>query len=258
MTTKSLTPQISKEDVLDLTGSVVDFISGRKEISDSSRYLKVNDTHLNDSEKPIDLIPYNAFQLLYKKATKLHQSGNYVTGLKIHFGVNSSANKICLFYQPVCLDNGVEVTPKLRQYTVVEGDYFLYDSIKNKFTLKKHSTVLPFLNSHKEEMSILRVDSAKVHSRFLPSLDVEAVIFPFQKIMLLISENLNGTHIGLFNAIRKEKNEDNVIKHTILLQAINGNPQNTRGMAASVASSSYGNLANLCPPNGARVTCPVK
>jgi hypothetical protein len=129
MTTKILTPQISKEDVLDLTGSVVDFIAGRKEIADCSRYLKVNDTYLNDSEKPIDLIPYNAFQRIYKKATKLHQSGNYVTGLKIHFGVNRYTHKICLFYQPVCLDNGVEVNPKLRQYTVVEGDYFSYDPI---------------------------------------------------------------------------------------------------------------------------------
>lgn len=253
----NLNIKIDKEDILNLDGSVVDAAAGSQEISDCNTYLKVNGNSVNDVEAPIDIIKYDAFQPLYTKAKLLHVKGHYVTGLKIHFGIDSSTHKICVFYQPVCMDNGKDMGLKLRQYTTIAGDWYAYDSTKNTFVSKHHDEALPFLNTHKEKINILRSENSSQHTRFIPSVDVEAVIFPFQKIMAIIDEHPQATHIGLYNAIRKE--EDGV-KHTILLQAINKTPQPAGRMmaAAPAAAGSYGNLANLCPPNGSSVTCPVQ
>jgi len=246
--------KIDKEDILDLNGSVVDAATGSQEISDCNKYLQLNGSAINDVLAPVDVILYDAFKPLHNKAKSLHKTGHYVTGLKIHFGVDNSTNKICVFYQPVCLDNGKDIGLKLRQYTVVGGDWYSYDSGKNMFVSKNHNEALPFLNNHKEKINILHTDSADEYSRFIPSVDVEAVIFPFQKITSFISENPLATHIGLYNAIRKEENS---VKHTLLLKAINGSSQIASRSAAPEAASSYGNLANLCPPNGESVTCPT-
>lgn len=244
-----------KEDMFDLTGSSVDITTGNQEINDCSRYLQINEVSLQDVFTPVDVIKNEAFQILYQAAQKLHVAGNYATALKIHFGINN--NKICLFYQPVCLEGGKDISPKFRQYSVKEGEWYAYDSSNNTFvSINYQAGVKPILNNHKEMIRVRRSDGENHHSRFIPSIDVEAVIFPCQQIKKLIANNPNGTHIALFNSIRKERSLDMPVKHTLLLKSMavqSSQAASRMAVPSEGQNGSYENLANLCPPNEAVV-----
>jgi hypothetical protein len=256
MNTKNSTIKIANEDAFDLNAPIVDVLVGNQEISDCTAYLRVDGNVIEDIFSPAGLIRYDAFESLYTKARLMHTTGNYAAGLKIYFGIDSATNKICLFYQPVCLENGQNASPGYRQYDVIEGEWFSYDAGQNIFVLKNTNDVTPFLNNHKERISIRRIDTDSTPTRFIPNTDVEAVIFPFQQIKALMNDNPERTHVGFYNAIRKEEGITARIRHTLLLYATTTGAAGTAPMKrAAIAelpgySEKYANLANLCPPNG--------
>ncbi len=226
------------------------------EIKACEHYLKVGDTNINGLV-PIEKIKRIAFLELYIKANDLIGEGNYLTGLKIEFGIDL-ANNLSLVYKPIRFYNGTSNLGS-STYDKKEGVSFKYNNGENRFDSISEDERCALVLRYEEIIRIKHSDrTGDTHTNFIKGKDIESMIFSFQEIFALMYDNRsvgvndifdrpNVNPILFFNYVKKEKIDDYYsAKHSLLLSP-NLQPKVEIGILDF--KNMYANLAHLCPPN---------
>ncbi len=233
---------LSQEDQIPLNLTELSEKKGNEEIKNCEMFLKKNGTPFGKKDYVIEIIKgeFQTFLKLFQEATELANSkSDYITGLKIHFGMDAN-NKMQVLYQPVGLKRKKNVSEETYDYNVLpSSNYYHYNAKKEEFIIE---TITSAPENYKKKISIQH-DLGKQHEPFISGVDVEAVIFPFQEIFTLIYFNkpiIGKDIVAVFNSIRKQSSAKNRIKHTIIL--------GPKGVGPLLVAGTYANLGNLCPP----------
>lgn len=202
------------------------------------------DTHLEIAGEPIDRkvasISINAFDFLFNTATNLKPAAvtNYLTGLKINYGV-TTANEFSVIYQAVCLRKVQDLTGLFTEYKAIASSDFIYDSVAGAFLPAANRDVIA-----KYPLKIKIKHLGQSAPGPYEEEDATSLIFPFQEIYALIIDNPAKIFVDIYNSIRKTPiGGGDLIQHAMLLSPQLGDP------LVGVLSGKYANRANLCPPD---------
>jgi hypothetical protein len=227
---------MSNENVLDMAPFPLMRQYGDAEIRDCRTYLKINGAPIDEK---IHSISFSAFASLFNIATQLKPAAvnDYVTGLRINYGIDSN-DKFSVIFQPVCLVANGTQAPNFTIYTPIDGPDFIYKENQFSFSPALNRNVVA---GYPQKIQILHMGDP-APSPYVPG-DVLSVIFPFQEIYTLMLDNINEASIDLYNSIRKTTTPAGIqIQHAMLLSP--NLPAPLFGF-----SGKYANRANLCPPD---------
>jgi hypothetical protein len=210
----------------------------------------------------IETIAANAFCKLKDSADALKSRdtcSHYVTGIRLIFGLNSNFNEVTLLYQPVFLCR-ISSESGYGSYAIDEyngSGYYYYNRSSSSFEITTDAS-----SFHRYRDSILishTPNDAYSHFRY-PSLgndtltDVRSVIYTFQEIAALITDNGTTPYVKLWNTVQNINvpSAGTVVrKHAVLL-----GPDHlhvTGGSSSSPCSGggfcdAFANLQGMCPP----------
>jgi hypothetical protein len=246
----------SNEDSLNLTGHVKDTTAGQMEILNFQQNIS---TTLN-STLPflIDSIYSDAFCALKDSADRYHVTGgecvNYFTALEISYGLNPDFNAITVLYQPVYL---CKISGQNNYAVNYSRTYYKYNPASSSFVLTTDTSSFKrytdsILISHTASDPPSHFQNPPVGNDTLG--DVRSVIFPFQEIAALISDN-KSPYLKIWNAVRNVQvisAGETLNKHDLLLGPVQlhiplGPITTTCGSA--LFCNKFANLGGLCPPS---------
>jgi len=250
----------SLEDSIDLGPHVLDTTLAEAEV------IEFNDVVSTSSEPNlpllIDSIRSQAFCQLWDSAVSLQKRNsncpNYITALKLIYGLNSANNKIVLLYQPLYLCKTAVISGK-KIYSVngASNIYYAYDHSASSFVITNDTSSI---GNYADSVLISRIPG-EIPSHFInPPADndtlgdVNSVIFTFQEIDALLNDN-NSTFLKLWNAAQNVYVASvnlTLRKHSVII----GPSQFTIPLAPYISPcnsglfcNAFANLANMCPPS---------
>lgn len=242
-----LFPFIPAENEINLKRCVVDRSEASEEIFAVNHYLRLYDEVINGST-PVEIIKdASKFVKLYTEAMKLYNNEpNYITALRIR--LTADEDIIRLVYQPILLlrSTVLNEAEKIVQYNIAaEGNDFIYDNASRDF-IPMPAIFNTYPAKYKANMSIIRNEEEN-HTRYIQGIDTEAVIFSFQEISTMISDNPAAKRFFIFNCIKTYSNDPVASIRNSLMLSPNLYPGDSQGIGPFYKM--YGNLAHLCPPN---------
>lgn len=226
------------QDVLCLEMSPVDQSTADSEIALCNTHLFLNGAPINHG---IDVIPHAAMEKLKVAAMLLKTTDlNYVLAVKMHFVLDEDGERIELLYQPLYMSRPASDIGE-PMYSVREGGYYYYDRIdKNFYQISQARKIDALKASYRNNIRILhRLDVTP--TSYIPGLDSDAAIFPFQTIEELMHDN-EGNAFYIHNSIRKEAVGGAFsIQHCLLLSSVTLTGNSFKGK--------FANRSHLCPPS---------
>ena len=241
---------IPAEDEINLKRCVVAPSEASEEIFAVNRYLRLYDEVINGSTPAEIIKDASKFVKLYTEAMKLYNNEpNYITALRIKLTADDDI--IRLIYQPILLLRYMVLNEaeKIVPYNVAaEGGSFIYDTVSRDF-VSMPTIFNTYPAKYKANMSILRNDDDdnETYTGYIQGIDTESVIFSFQEISTMISDNPTAKRFFIFNCIKNYSNDPVApIKNSLILSP-NLYPNDSHGITPFY--NMYGNLAHLCPPN---------
>ena len=179
---------------------------------------------------------------------------DYISALKIYYGLSPDLKRITLLYQPVyyCRTSYDATSHKaiydlhnpspdvFYKYTTA-NNAFVVASIADKTCIDRYKSEI--LLRHSPSASPSAFDQSDPNGNLQ---DVEAVIYSFQEIYALIGDNATP-YVKVYNAIRRITVDGTVVnKHDLLLAPAEFN---SSGTTAGSFLNCYADLAHLCPPS---------
>jgi len=231
--------RINLEDTLDLLLSVVEDVDGTEQITQFNSCFKLKNG--NWLPNPMVNIAFDAFLTLYDEAYKLRKSDkNFITGLRIFYGLTGANFEVKLLFKPVCY-NWNAITSK---YDCKEGTKKYYYTADN---------FIPYTDTEDVEENyrhqILISDNCDEQFREYDSLknDVLGVTYPFQTIYTLMADNKSdGDNIVMVkNALYRTSTGGLSAKHSVLLLTT---------LKAAIFRDKFANRSHLCPPGCTELT----
>lgn len=221
------------EDILDLELIPKEKDEGTREIKKCSKYLRLNKA----------IVPSDLCRLLLPELTMLfldaanlrNESKNGLTGLKIIFGASKVDDIISLtpIFQPVYMRR-IALQVAAGDYETIYGKYYHRDDKDIKVIPEEE--MKRYTENYKNNVKI--VDESRARNLdFIPGIDTESVIFPFQTIFTLLYDNGNAKGVFMYNSIRKDRD----MKHCVLLSS--------QKMLGNSFKGKYANRSHLCPPD---------
>jgi hypothetical protein len=242
-----LFPSITDEDNIDIRRCAVPKERATEEIIDVNKYLKLYDSEVHGFLPVETVIGPSKFNKLYAEAIKLYRNEpNYITALKVK--IVADTDSIKLIYRPILLlrSSIIDTTSKIVEYQISrEGEDFIYD-ISSKDFIPIPNTYGTYAANYKTHMRIMR-NPEEEYTPYISGIETEFVIFSFQEILEMISDNPAARRLFIFNCIKQYSNDPIAsIKNSLMLSPdINLTGEKFIGPFPKM----YGNLAHLCPPN---------
>lgn len=256
------------EDYLDLHDNPMTRTEGHIEMDSCYKYLLFDSIY--HMQRHLDTVVYKDFTALRDIAQKLVPgSYRHVLGLKIMFGYDSIANKLCLLYLPQYLQDTSTSNSNANVPYVTGGTPNVYIHSSNGFVT---TTKAGALTRAYQRHFTYKDPGDKYFKRFYDKMDingsVKGVIFPFQEIDSVVLAQ-GDTEIIFCNAaevikVQAQGSYHYLTKHVLLLgcESINAqlaaatknkkekvNANAARAVDPSIFYGHFGNLAHLCPPN---------
>jgi hypothetical protein len=251
---------LPKEDSIDLKDNPVSMDYG-----DSLRDIFKADILVNNSKKLAeigDAIDTRAFSKLKTLAINLQNnySKNYILGIAITYGLNSSLNKIKLLYKPVFLQNisneeSLQVDAK---YTPVLGQkFYQYSSTGDTFVLVSNQDAAKAISNYTNNITFNENSNTVGYRKYINSNDstgdIKYVFYPFQEIEAIIKDH-GASMIYFFNIGQTFRaNYMDSLRHNLLIGSDAVNKDKTLAFYGK-----YGNLSHLCPPSCSTVKFNIK
>ena len=226
---------LESEDILDLAAIPTPRDTGNFEILNCNNFLELNDQYV---EFLAAQATCDAFDKLFFEASKMwNGTDNYITGLKIYFGMTQTgSNIITPIFQPLHMR---KFSPNGSYSIVGEGSLYALDN--GEFLAITPEEFTTRTDMYKDEIRIKRNGPSLPY--FKPGVDVEAVIFPFQTIFTLIHDNPGLSGVFFYNAIRKSTiKQENIAQHCMLLFY-------SEMYVWTDMYDKYANRSHLCPPD---------
>ncbi|MNJ90703.1 hypothetical protein D3C87_83400 [compost metagenome] len=224
------------QDELCLELSPVDQSTADEEIQECNAHLFIKGSPIKHviAEIPHDEVTKLKEAALLLKTIEL----NYVLGLKMHFIIDN--DDVNLLYQPLYMSRPPSIIGE-PVYTVKEGDYYRFDPVQRKFSKMTSSKQVNTLKTAYTTHIRIKHRLDVTPTGYIPGLDSDAVIFPFQTIDDLIREN-EGNGFFIHNSIRKEAvGGAYSIQHCLLLSSAILTGNSFKGK--------FANRSHLCPPS---------
>jgi hypothetical protein len=228
-------PLLTLEDKLDIDMSPVDKDVARAEIEACNARLAINGKNINHEIAEVSI---GAIGMLYKDAMLLRQNeSNFVTGIKMNLIILNGV--VSLVYQPVLMTRQPSVIGE-PFYNVAEGAFYTYNTSLQAFELFPTRNINVLTENYRNDIQIKhRVDTT--FTSFIPNVDTESIIFPFQTIYALAKDNMSPS-IFIHNSIRLEPVGGGYsVKHCLLLSA--------ESLEGNSFKGKYANRSHLCPPS---------
>ncbi len=256
------------EDTLDLSKHPVDEGDAEIEFGACNDFVRVRKV-LKVSREAED-IDTGAFRKLKTIANNsVPPGGQYVTGIKITYGLKPLVGKMDLLYTPIYMyklrDSLAPVlNPKEKWgiYLVIDNPaYFTYNTTIDSFQVTSDYDCIEKYRSN------IKIDHDGPgngdYEDFNDVLDatgdVRSVIFSFQEIDSVIVKNLGTRSVKVFNAsVKVPYNGSLIMKHSLLLGPDSKNPAAAPKVFYGGFNNKYANLGHLCPPGCSTVRFQLK
>jgi hypothetical protein len=250
-----------QEDQLNLTKHPVDDGVATGEFTACDQNVGINILGVNKKiPRLAEEIENGAFKALRDSAAAHVPTTcpNYITAIKITYGLHTTLLKMDLLYTPVYMIKVRDSTSgaeNWRIYDVVDdGSYYTYNTTNNTFA---KTIITNCISRYSNNVKIDR-DRDGDKEDFDPSLDVNSVIFSFQEIDSVIAQNPSTQSVKIFNAsVNASSGGTPNMKHSLLLGPDSKNPALVRVYFDSFYGK-YGNLGHLCPPSCVRLRYQVQ
>lgn len=236
-TTETRNALLEKQDVLDLELSPVDTALANYEINMCNTRLE-----MNDSQVPhlIATISRSALEAMKTIALGLKPNDDhFVVGLKFHLAA-TDGGEMKLLYQPTYMTRPASTLME-PFYRVTGGYFYSYNDSTNTFEGMSAGEAETLKGNY---MSLIRIKhrTDTVCTPFIPNVDTESVLFPFQTLFELMADN-EGDGVYIHNSIREEPiGGSYIIKHCLLLSA-------EELLVGNSFTGKYANRSHLCPPS---------
>lgn len=236
------------ENKIDLTRTSVSTPDGEIRVDRCNRVLRMVG---NPNPVPAFVVPENIglsgvrtaesefTRIFTTLMNEYEEEENYITALRVHYGLDTASQDIVLFYEPVLLiqDKKIDLYNKLYSYKekVLENTSFYYVNNAGQFVATTSANVDVYKLAYKNILIKHFSDTATVPTPFIQGVDTESALFSFQEIFNLISPDPTMTPISFQNAILPYPHDPYIEeRHAIFI---------------STPTGKYVNLAHLCPPN---------
>lgn len=243
----------SNEDHLFLYNCPVSVSEGSEAILASHEYMELYYAKIH-GEEPVEIIEdYTDLVSMFNKAMTLYnKQENYVTGLKMVLGADSSSKKIVLGYRPLLMQRAAIVFSNggvnINSYNIVnEGSFFIYKPANDPG--ERFEAISDFSSYTKEyslKFRIRRNKSEIAPTPYIQDVDTDAVIFSFQEIFTMIDDNSPEKKTLIFNSIVEDHDHVATIRNSLILSP---NIVPTLNKSFVSTKNMYSDLAHLCPPN---------
>jgi len=258
--TNSCVMDFTFEDNIPLGPHVLDTTSAQMEIS---IFPNIVSTWVNSAlPLMIDSIKSDGFCALKDSADAMHARDpgctEYLTALRICYGLSTDFTKVVALYQPVYLCNIGSIGGKTN-YSLKRGlgNYYSYDPTSESFSRTTDSTCL---ERYKDSILIVhKVGESRSHFRNPPANDtlgdVNSIVFTFREIAAVINDNNATPYVKVWNAIQEltiVSVGETLNKHAIVL-----GPKQLRiplkpftsPCGSGLFCNKFANLGHLCPPS---------
>lgn len=253
-----MAPLLAPNDVVTTSASVVPEPNADTEFVYCDRYVSIGSNHLK-LYRQIDSLRYHSLDTLKNMAIRSGASyAHCVLGLQITLGL-SSPQRMKLLYKPVVMSKVKDSTDAINSATLwgiyhLEPNTFSYYTYNRATRSFNTTTDLSCISSYTNSVMI-KHDKAHLDA-FISTgpdaqKDVTSMIFTFQEIDSLVSQNPNNMYIRVLNAAIDCSNTTTpYIKHTLLLGPSCLDPQliNMKFFGQDF-DHKYANLSHLCPPS---------
>jgi hypothetical protein len=233
---------ILHEDLLDLQMSIMSDVEFNEHVRLCNDFLHLNGIKIADLT--FMTIPFDAFEDLFNEVADKRINGvRYVTALQVFFGCKDGG--FFPVFQPIYMhwEKYDPVTQKELYVVPTDGfgNYYYFEGMQfhringePELSLQKE-----WRNNYQNDISIIHHEG-ELHTNFIPDIDIESCIFPFQVIYKVLQE-LNSDNAYLTHAIRKVSfDSTHPIKHSVIFSG-----EEYQGL---VDEAKYANRSHLCPP----------
>jgi hypothetical protein len=233
---------------------------GKAESEKCHDYLRVNTKKLKLELATVLMTEWTKLRakaLLEKPAN----CSNYVTGVKIAFGINTVATNdhLTLIYTPVIFcRNAVSYG----QQSEIFGTYALHEAdpqvlVGTQFDLATNQGIDPvtYENNYFERVKFDRGDDDVFDDPLVQGNnyvdDTKSVIFTFQEIFELSKANGNAASTIIYNSMRDIvlPGQDNLVKHSLIMTYTGQTVKPQQFYGAKSMTGKYCNLSHMCPPS---------
>ena len=189
----------------------------------------------------------DSLKTLYSESIAMSQAtGAYVTAVKIWLGLKADLKMILLF-EPICIQKNIE-----NNYIVYDsGKIYYYDESEpdNKLKFKNAVDAGSLKKRYRDNIEVLHLNET-VFRDFVIDQDTEAVIYPFQIIFTLLSDNIVANDcITLRNSIATNHQSGNLQnQHSLLLFTTKDADKDKDLRSLANFKDKYANRSHLCPP----------
>lgn len=197
---------------------------------------------------------HNLFTDAFKKQYGSLPTENYITALRIHYGVAGTTpnHALKLVYEPVLYQNDlvIDVETKLAFYNekklLESNKQFYICNSKGEFESIVKINADRLKSTYETEIRIRHFSNNIARTKFIKNHDAESAMFSFQEIFNFIRFGANPQTaiprpVTVFNAI-------NYFPHDPVIERRHGLILSPNSSANDVQEA-YANLAHLCPPH---------
>jgi len=261
---QSMAVSVQIEDTLDLSKHPVEEPHAEIEFTACDDFISI--LKLRKVKRQAEEIVIGAFAKLKKVANNSVPAGTqYVTGIKITFGLKTVLGKMDLLYTPIYmhkLRDSLTAGEKWGIYSITDNPaYFTYNTTIDSFQVTNDYDCIEKYRSY------IKIDHdgngpagfEDFNSDLTGAGDVRSVIFSFQEIDSVIVKNPGINSLKVFNAsVKVPYNNDTIMKHSLLLGPDSKDPALLPRIFYGGFNNKYANLGHLCPPGCATVRFQIK
>ena len=203
-------------------------------------HLKFNNALINSK---ICSVPLNQLDILFNEVSSIVIPGSFITALKVMFV--SKNGQLNLLFQPLKLSyryKDHDNQKHMYQISALGKTYYIEN---NLFKVEKND-INTMIQDYRDKISILKDPAISgSFSNHVLGVDSLYMIFPFQLIYQLLTDNLSD-HLDFFNvAIGMEDFEIAPFFHSLILKA----ESNGSGpFIPEMFTNKYADRSHLCPP----------
>lgn len=256
-------PVLPDEDEIYLMISAVDPKDAERYIETAGDFIWINNNPIIQQAAQPRIQAIRDLQAIAKSIpTNPEPCNNYITGLKIFYGIKNTA--FILYYRPVkfcrssLYDIGGRETWGTYQVYQDVNSYYYYDGTDfiNETDAAKLQIIKDEINAYQDINNGVKIRRSQIvgtqRSSFIKSAhrsgDVESVTFSFQEFFALMDANPVSNVIRIWNVIKGREHPNENLVHDLLLSAesivsINGDVQ------IPTFTGPFADLSHLCPPS---------